>query len=111
MADDEVTKSARLTSDEAKVLDDQNISFTDLVRDAISNKKKGAKAHSKKELVNKLMTNGVFAIIGLAFLTALNFSSNLFTVCIVGGLGAVFLIYGSINLYLTIKEVNLVNRK
>ena len=111
MVDEEVVKSVRLSPEEASLLDENDINFSDFVRDSLDKKKKEKKLHSKKELVNKLIANGAFAIIGLALLTALNFSSNLLTVCIVGGLGGFFLVVGAYNLYLAIKEVNIYGRK
>jgi len=107
VSDEESVKSARLTPEEVKFLDENKISFTDLVRESLTEKQKKTKLVSKKQLVNKIITNGVYTIIGLALLSALNFSSNLFTVAIIGGLGAFFCLIGGINLYLTIKEGNL----
>lgn len=106
MADEENIKSARLTPEEAEFLDKNKISFTDLVRESLDTKQKETSATNKKQILNKLMTNGVFAIIGLCFLSALSFQSNFFTIAIVGGLGGFFAVVGSINLYLTIREIN-----
>lgn len=106
MADEENIKSARLTPEEAEFLDKNKISFTDLVRESLNTKQKETSTTNKKQILNKLMTNGVFAIIGLCFLSALSFQSNFFTITIVGGLGGFFAIVGSINLYLTIREIN-----
>jgi hypothetical protein len=107
VADEESIKSARLTPDENKFLEDNNLSFTDLMREAINKKQKEKKVHTKKQLVNKLIANGVYTIIGLALLMALNMSSNIFTIGIVGGLGAFFVLIGGVQLYLTIKEVGI----
>jgi hypothetical protein len=105
VADEEFIKSARLSEEQAKKLDELNIPFKELVDEAIDGKSKQQKTTNKKELINKLMTNGVFAIIGLCFLSALNFQSNTYSILIVGGLGGFFTIMGSINLYLTIREI------
>lgn len=105
MADEEFIKSARLSPEKAKQLDELNIPFKDLVEEAIAGKSKEQSTTNKKQIVNKLMTNGVFAIIGLCFLSALNFQSNMYSILIVGGLGLFFTVMGSINLYLTIHEI------
>ena len=111
MPDIENIKSVRLSPEKAKDFDDLGIPAKELFEEAISKKKEENQLHSKKQLVNKLITNGVYTIIGLALLSALNLSSNLFTVAIIGGLGAFFTIIGGYHLYLTIREANLYNRK
>lgn len=106
MADEEITKGVRLTPEQAKMLDELNISFSDLAREAIDTKQKENKINNKKQVINKLIANGVYAIIGLSLLTALSTQSNIFTIAIIGGLGAFFTVIGSYNLYITIKGAN-----
>ena len=111
MPDIENIKSVRLSPEKAKDFDELGIPAKELFEEAITKKKTENQFHSKKQLVNKLITNGVYAIIGLALLSALNLSSNLFAIAIIGGMGALFCAVGFYHLYLTIKEVNLYNRK
>lgn len=105
MAEEENIKSARLTPEEAKFLDENKISFTDLVKESLTNVQKKKNKDEKKKLTNKLMTNGIYAIIGLAFLSALNFQSNIYSILLIGGMGAFFALAGGINLYLTIRKI------
>ena len=107
MADEEIIKSVRLTPEEARLLDEKQISFTDLVKETIDKRQKEEKINTKKQTTNKLIANGVYTIIGLAILSTLNMASNLFTIAIIGGLGAFFTLIGGIQLYLTIKELNI----
>lgn len=102
-----IVKSARLSPEENKVLEDSGLSFADIVRDAIKKTEKKNKVLSRKQRLNKLIANGVYTIIGLSLLSVLNLSSNIITILIIGGLGSFFTVIGGINLYLTIKEVNI----
>lgn len=105
MADEEIVKSARLTPEEAKLLDEQQISFTDLVRESLNKKTKEISKNEKKQLANKLILNGAYTIIGLCFLSVLNFQSNIFSIALVGGIGGFFTVVGSIQLFIAIREV------
>ena len=118
MVEEEVIKSVRLSPEEAKILEDHKLSFTDLVRNSLERlpketemEKKKDKIKTKKQVVNDLIANGVYTIIGLALLSALNLSSNFFTIAIIGGLGAFFTLMGGIRLYLTIRGANLYGGK
>ena len=105
MADEDKVVGVRLSPEKAKVFDDLGISAKELLEEALDKKTTETDAIKKKQLVNKLMTNGVYAIIGLCFLSALNFQSNIFSIALVGGIGGFFTVIGSIQLYLTIKEI------
>ena len=106
-----IGKSARLTPEEIKFLDENNISFTDLVKESINTKQKKTKILSKKQMINKLIANGVYTILGLSFLSLLSMQTQLLAMAIIGGLGAFFTLIGGINLYLTIKEVNVYGKQ
>ena len=106
MADEEdKVVGARLSPEKAKTFDELGISAKELLEEAIDTKAKKNNITNKKQLVNKLMVNGVYAIIGLCFLSALNFQSNIFSLALIGGIGGFFTVIGSIQLYLTIREV------
>ena len=105
MADEDKVISARLSPEQGKVFDELGIPAKELLEEALDKKTKENKATTKKQLVNKLMTNGVYAIIGLCFLSALNFQSNIYSIALVGGIGGFFTVMGSIQLYLAIRDV------
>lgn len=98
------TKSARLTSDEKKFLDENKISFTDMVKESISSKKRKHSILTKKQKVNKVITNGFYVMMGMLFFYMLNGIENMLAVGIVAGMGVLFTVVGAINLYLTMKE-------
>lgn len=102
--EDFYTKSARITSDEKKFLDDNKISFTDMVKDSIESRKKKHSILTKKQKVNKVITNGFYVMMGMLFFYMLQGIDNVYAVAIVAGMGILFTVVGSINLYLTMKE-------
>jgi hypothetical protein len=102
------TKSVQLTKDEQDLLGDE--SFTDFVRESLKNKKKKNIVISKKQKINKVIANGVYLIIGVSLLSAVNFNANVLTIGILGGLGAFFCIIGGYNLYLAFKEADFYSR-
>lgn len=111
MADDEVIKSVRLTPDEARLLDEQQISFADLVRETIEKKQKKLDNVDKKKKISQLIANGTYLIIGLSLVSGLSVQNNLFSILIVGGLATFFLLIGGINFYTTVKGEKLFARK
>lgn len=102
--DEDIVKSVRLTQEESKLLGDE--SFPDFVRESLKNKGKKNKVISKKQKINKVITNGVYLIIGIALLSALNLNANIITIGILGGLGSFFSIIGGYNIYLAFREVD-----
>lgn len=111
MVDESYPKSARLTPDEQKVLDDLGLDFSTFTHEAINEKKKKYDKLSKKQKINRAITNGFFVILGLLFFMALGHQSNMIVIAIVGGLGAMFSIVGGINLYTGMKAEGMFVRK
>jgi hypothetical protein len=107
MSDETYPKAARLTEEEQKLLDDLNIDFSSFTHESFEKKKKEHEKLSKKQKINKAITNGFFIILGLLFFMALGPQSNIIVIAIVGGLGAMFTLVGGINLIISMKADNI----
>jgi hypothetical protein len=104
-------KSARLTPDEQKFLNEMNMDFSTFTHEAIDEKRKKYLQKSKRQKTNFAITNGFFIILGLLFFMALGPQSNMIVIAIVGGLGAMFSIIGGVNLYIGMKSEGMFVRK
>lgn len=104
-------KSARLTAEEQRFLNEMNMDFSTFTHEAIDERKKKYVKMSKKQKINKAIANCFFVILGLLFFMALGNQSNLIVIAIVGGLGAMFSIMGGVNLYLGMREEGMFVRK
>jgi Cu/Ag efflux pump CusA len=115
MADDSpdaYPKSVRLTSEEQQLLNDLDISFSDLAHEAIEKKKKKITNKTRQQKVQKALADGIFLIIGIVFIWTLNITSgNIVAIAIVASMGIGFCLFGGIGLYRGMKEEGLFAKK
>jgi hypothetical protein len=111
MSDESIPKSARLTPDETKFLDDMHMDFSTFTHEAIEDKKKKHRVLTKKQKINHAVINGFYICLGMLFFMTLGSQSNILVIAIVGGIGAMFSLLGGINLYLSMKEDGFFVRK
>jgi len=106
------TKGARLTPEEIRILDELDIPFSDIVHEAIEKKQKKAVSKSRQQKVQKAAVDGVFLIIGIAFIWTLNFASgSLISIAIVASMGIGFAVLGGFGLYRGMKAEGIIVRK
>lgn len=112
--DDEVVRSARISTDKNKFLEENDIAFKDLVNEAINGKieekqigEKKQKILTKKQKINKVAVNGFYCILGMFLFMLLGQQNNLIATIIIGGMASLFTAVGAVNLYLMNKEDNI----
>ena len=103
-------KSVRLTPEEIAFLDKHDISLADLAHEGIAKKQKEQKKLSTAQKKQKAVIDGIYLMIGVAFIWTLNFSNNIMGIVIVGGLGAGFIIIGTLGLYKGMKTEGIFDR-
>lgn len=92
-------KSVRLSPEKQRLLDELGISLKDAVDEGINKKVKEKQKLTKAQKRTKAIIDGIYLMIGIGFIWTLNFTNNIYSIAIVGGMGAGFMIFGGINLY------------
>ena len=92
-------KSIRISPEKQKLLDELGISLKDAVDEGINKKVKEKEKLTKAQKRTKAIIDGIYLMIGVAFIWTLNFTNSIYSIAIVGGLGLGFTIFGGYNLY------------
>ena len=103
-------KSVRITPEKQKLLDELGISLKDAVDEGINKKVKEKQKLTKTQKRQKALIDGIYLMIGIAFIWTLNFTNNIYSIAIVGGMGIGFTLIGGINLYRGMKKEGIFDR-